>query len=182
MNSKNYIKSCVDTLQNVDVSLMDDAIKQIEKTWKAGKKIITMGNGGSALTASHFINDWNKSVFLSTGRKFKGYSLTDNIGLIMSYANDISYEDVFLEQLKNIGNAGDLLIGISGSGNSENIIRAVQYAKENNITTIGLCGYDGGRLKGLVDYPVWINRDDMQLSEDVHFIFGHIVMQTLCSR
>lgn len=182
MNTKNYIKSCVDTLQNIDVRSMDDAIEQIERVWKSGKKIITMGNGGSALTASHFINDWNKSVFLSTGRQFNGYSLTDNIGLIMSYANDISYEDVFLEQLKNIGNAGDLLIAISGSGNSENIIRAVQYAKENNITTIGLCGFDGGRLKGLVDYPVWINKNDMQLSEDVHFIFGHIVMQTLCSR
>jgi D-sedoheptulose 7-phosphate isomerase len=180
MNASKYLKSCVEVLEALDVKAIDRAIEQIELTWKAGNKIITMGNGGSALTASHFINDWNKSIFMSTGRQFKGYSLTDNIGLIMSYANDVSYSDIFTEQLKNVANPGDIVIAISGSGNSENIIRAVNYCNMNNLNTIGLCGYDGGKLKALVRHPVWVNRNDMQLSEDVHFMFGHIVMQTLC--
>jgi D-sedoheptulose 7-phosphate isomerase len=98
----------------------------------------------------------------------------------MSYSNDVSFEDVFSEQLKNILKPNDLLIAISGSGNSENIIRAVEYANENDATTLGLCGYSGGRLKEKAQNSIWVNKNDMQISEDLHFIFGHIVMQSLC--
>lgn len=140
-----------------------------------------MGNGGSSLTALHFINDWNKSIFLSNQIPFRGRSLVDNVGLIMSYGNDIGFNDIFVEQLKNIMNVGDLVIAISGSGNSENIIRAVEYANLNGGSTLGLCGFDGGRLKRTAQQVFWVDVNDMQITEDIHAIFGHIVMQNLCA-
>ena len=102
------------------------------------------------------------------------------MGLVMSYGNDVSFQDIFVEQLKNVFQKGDLVIAISGSGNSENVIRAVRYANENQGVTLGLCGYRGGKLKDLARHVVWADVDDMQLSEDAHAIFGHIVMQKLC--
>ena len=180
INSEIYIKKLTNILNELDCKELDIALGLIEEAWKNGKQIITLGNGGSSLTALHFINDWNKSVFMQTRIPFKGRSLVDNIGLIMSYGNDISFEDIFIEQLKNLLMPGDLVIAISGSGNSENVIRAVNYANDNGGKTLGLCGYDGGRLKAVAQYKVWVNVDDMQLVEDVHSIFGHIVMQSLC--
>lgn len=102
------------------------------------------------------------------------------MGLVMSYGNDISFQDIFVEQLKNILQAGDLVIAIFGSGNSENVIRAVRYANDNNGVTLGLCGYRGGKLNELARHVVWANVDDMQLSENVYAIFSHMVMQRLC--
>lgn len=176
-----YLDRLVTVLQALDQRQIDVGVRVIAEAWKAGRQIITLGNGGSSLTALHFINDWNKSIFLSSGRPFRGRSLVDNIGLIMSYANDISFEDVFIEQLRNVLQPGDLVIAISGSGNSENVIRAVDYANANGAVTLGLCGYRGGRLKEIARHAVWAEVDDMQLSEDVHSIFGHIVMQRLCA-
>jgi D-sedoheptulose 7-phosphate isomerase len=98
----------------------------------------------------------------------------------MAYGNDLSFQDIFVEQLKNLLEPGDLVIAISGSGNSENVIRAVRYANANGAVTLGLCGYRGGKLKQLAQHVVWADVDDMQLSEDAHAIFGHIVMQRLC--
>ena len=175
-----YLSKLSALIGSFDRLQVDNAVKVIADAWQAGRQIITLGNGGSSLTALHFINDWNKSVFLATGKPFRGRSLVDNIGLVMSYGNDISFQDIFVEQLKNILQAGDLVIAISGSGNSENVIRAVRYANENGGVTLGLCGYRGGKLKELAQHVVWANVDDMQLSEDVHAIFGHIVMQRLC--
>ena len=178
--SQAYLLKLTSLISSVNRDEIDNAVQVVSDAWKSGSQIITLGNGGSALTALHFINDWNKSVFMSTKKPFRGRSLVDNIGLVMSYANDVSYQDIFVEQLKNILNPGDLVIAISGSGNSENVIRAVQYANENNAVTLGLCGYRGGKLKELAQHVMWVNVDDMQLAEDMHAIFGHIVMQYLC--
>jgi D-sedoheptulose 7-phosphate isomerase len=175
-----YLSRLSGLIAALDRKQVDDAVKVIADTWGAGRQIITLGNGGSSLTALHFINDWNKSIFMSTGRPFRGRSLVDNAGLVMAYGNDISFSDVFVEQLKNLLQPGDLVIAISGSGNSENVIRAVQYANDNQGVTLGLCGYRGGKLKQLAQHVVWADVDDMQLSEDAHAIFGHIVMQRLC--
>lgn len=177
---KKYLTKTINVVQNISIPDLERGVELVREAWMGGKKIIVIGNGGSALTALHYINDWNKSIFLATGRRFDGRTLTDNVGLITSYANDISYQDIFVEQLKNILCDGDLLIAISGSGNSENIIRAVDYANKNNAVTLGLSGFDGGRLKAMVQHSIWANISDMQVSEDVHFMFGHIVMQTLC--
>lgn len=175
-----YLKNLISTLSHVNFDEMDRAIDIIEATWRAGKQIITLGNGGSSMTALHYINDWNKSIYLSTNIPFRGRSLIDNMGLVMSYSNDISFEDVFVKQLENILQPGDLVLAISGSGNSENVIRAVKYANENGGITLGLSGYAGGRLKQISQNSLWVNVNDMQYVEDVHFIFGHMVMKKLC--
>ncbi|OYD82307.1 hypothetical protein CHT98_21370 (plasmid) [Azospirillum brasilense] len=175
-----YFTKLSATLDRMDRASIDNGVAVIAKAWKEGRQIITLGNGGSAMTALHFITDWNKSVYLANDLPFRGRSLADNMGLLTAYANDISYADVFIEQLKNILQPGDLVIAISGSGNSENVVRAVRYANENGATTLGLCGYRGGKLKELAQHVVWADVDDMQLCEDVHAIFGHIVMQALC--
>jgi D-sedoheptulose 7-phosphate isomerase len=175
-----YIERLTAVLAAVDVQAMDDGVRLIEAVWRRGGQIITLGNGGSAMTALHYITDWNKSVFMSSGWSFRGRSLVDNMGLISAYSNDVSYQDVFVEQLKNIAAAGDLVIAISGSGNSENVIRAVTYANEIGCETLGLCGYSGGRLKQVAKHQIWVAVDDMQLCEDVHAMFGHMVMQALC--
>ena len=179
-NAADYLSRLTNLIKLLDPEEIDAAINQIEKAWRAGKQIITLGNGGSALTALHFINDWSKSIFLATGIPFYGRSLCDNIGVVMAYSNDLSYEDVFVEQLKNVMRPGDLVVAISGSGNSENVLRAVDWANTNAGVTLGLCGYNGGKLKDLAQQTVWVNINDMQISEDVHFFFGHIVMQKLC--
>lgn len=181
MTTAKYLEKLSKTLAGIKCDEMDDAIDAIEKAWRSGKQIITLGNGGSSMTALHFINDWNKSIYLSTKIPFRGRSLVDNMGLVMSYSNDISFEDVFIEQLKNILQPGDLVLAISGSGNSENVIRAVEYANQNQAVTLGLCGYSGGKLKNLAQHVVWVDVNDMQLAEDAHAIFGHIVMQRLCN-
>jgi D-sedoheptulose 7-phosphate isomerase len=178
--SREYLGRLSRTIEGCDVGSMDAGVEMIRQAWEDGRQIITLGNGGSAMTALHYITDWNKSVYLSSGRPFRGRTLSDNMGLITAYANDISYADVFVEQLRNLASPGDLVIAISGSGNSENVIRAVTYANEIGCRTLGLTGYSGGRLKGLVQHSIWVGVDDMQLSEDLHAIFGHIVMQTLC--
>ena len=175
-----YLRRLSTTLEQLDRSQIDNAIDVIARAWESGKQIITLGNGGSSLTALHFVNDWNKSIYMATGAPFRGRSLVDNVGLLMAYANDTCFEDIFIEQLKNILQPGDLVLAISGSGNSENVVRAVQYANDNDAVTLGLCGYRGGKLKELAQHVVWADVDDMQLAEDVHAIFGHMVMQRLC--
>ncbi len=179
--AQDYISRLSAVLAALDRAQVDNAVNIIAEAWRAGRQVITLGNGGSSMTALHFVNDWNKSIFMASGKPFRGRSLVDNMGLVMAYGNDVSFQDIFVEQLKNLLQSGDLVIAISGSGNSENVIRAVRYANDQGGVTLGLCGYRGGRLKEIAQHVVWANVDDMQLSEDVHAIFGHIVMQRLCA-
>jgi D-sedoheptulose 7-phosphate isomerase len=177
-----YLGGLSRVLASIDREAIDHGIVLIEAAWQRGAQIITLGNGGSAMTALHFCTDWSKMIPIATGRPFLGRSLVDNIGLIMAYGNDLSFEDIFIEQLKNILRPGDLVVAISGSGNSENVIRAVDYANANGGETLGLCGFSGGRLKAKATSSIWVRSDDMQLCEDAHAIFGHIVMQKLCGK
>src|SRR3990167_9003872 len=120
MGYKGYSRQYFDKLQRViqamDLDALDQAIEVIKQAWLAGKQVIVFGNGGSAITAMHYITDWNKMIPETTGKPFRGRTLTDNMGLVTAYANDMSYADVFVEQLKNILQPNDLVIGISGSG------------------------------------------------------------------
>jgi len=144
------------------------------------KHVFIMGNGGSGSTASHFACDINKGSCFNLEKKFKVICLNDNIPTMLAYANDLSYNKVFVEQLKNFLQPGDVVIGISGSGNSENVIQAVSYAKERGARTIGLSGFDGGKLSQAVDIPFVAVINDMQKVEDVHMIVVHMLMQYLC--
>ncbi len=176
-----YVTKLTETLSTLDRASVDKGVNLVREAWLRGAQILTLGNGGSSMTALHFITDWNKMVYLSSGIPFRGRSLVDNMGLVMAYGNDISFADIFSEQLKNLLQPGDLVIAISGSGNSENVIRAVDYANANGGVTLGLCGYSGGKLKEKAQHSIWVERNDMQLCEDIHAMFGHIVMQSLCN-
>jgi D-sedoheptulose 7-phosphate isomerase len=176
----NYFKAHADLASKLDMFMFQAGVDLIRKKFEDGKKIITCGNGGSASTASHYITDWNKMINLATGKKFRGISLCDNIGLITAYGNDISYDEVFAGQLKAIMDEGDLLVAISGSGNSPNVVKAVEYANSIGGDTLAVVGYDGGKVKELSKATVWVESFDMQLCEDVHLMFGHMVMKTLC--
>lgn len=178
---ENYFKAHAQLVSILDLAAFQAGVDLIKKKFEDGKKIITCGNGGSASTASHYIIDWNKMINLATGKKFRGISLCDNIGLITAYGNDISYDEVFAGQLKAIMDEGDLLVAVSGSGNSPNVIKAVEYANSIGGETLAVVGYDGGKVKKLANRAVWVDSFDMQLCEDVHLMFGHMVMKALCN-
>lgn len=178
---QNYLDAHQELFKKISSEEIDNAITLIKSKFISGSKIITCGNGGSAYTASHYITDWNKMVNIATGKQFKGISLCDNIGLLTAFGNDISYDEVFAGQLKSILSPEDLLITVSGSGNSPNVLRAIEYANSVGADTLAIVGYDGGKSKLLSKKSVWINSFDMQLCEDLHLMFGHMVMKELCN-
>ena len=178
--SDNYLRRLATVLEALDRPALDRGVAMVDAAWQRGAQIITLGNGGSSMTALHFITDWAKIIPAASGKPFYGRSLVDNMGLVMAYGNDVSFADIFAEQLKNVMRPGDLVVALSGSGNSENVIRAVDYANAHGGETLGLCGYGGGRLRERAQHAVWVQVNDMQLCEDAHAIFGHIVMQKLC--
>ena len=148
---------------------------------KNKNNIFKMGNGGSAHNASHFITDWSKMANVHSGIKVRGICLNDNNGLITAYSNDISFSEIFSGQLKYLMNEGDLVIAVSGSGNSQNVVKAVEFANENGGTSIAFVGYDGGKLKDLAHHMIHVPSFDMQICEDAHLSIGHIIMKYLCS-
>lgn len=176
----NYFTAHASLAQQLDINDFQRGISMVRTAFEGGKKILTCGNGGSALTASHYITDWNKMVNLATSKKFRGICLCDNVGLITAYGNDLSYADIFAGQVDAIMDEGDLLIAVSGSGNSSNVIRAIEAARHAGGKVLGVLGYDGGKIKPMCDHTVWVKSFDMQLCEDVHLMFGHMVMKTLC--
>ncbi|MFP6655826.1 MAG: SIS domain-containing protein [Myxococcota bacterium] len=175
-----YLDHLSHMVGKLDPAMVENAISLIRKAWNEKRQIIVCGNGGSASTASHYITDWNKSIYLATGKGFRGSCLSDNTGLITAYANDLSYADIFSEQLKNLMDEGDLVIAVSGSGNSPNVVRAMEWANDNGGVTLAICGYDGGKIKALAQHSLWVESFDMQICEDLHFFFGHMVMKSLC--
>lgn len=140
-----------------------------------GKNVFIMGNGGSSSTASHFVGDLSKGAIVHGKPRFKAISLTDNVPNVLAWANDESYEDIFTEQLKNLMNPQDIVIGISGSGNSENVIKAINYANEAGCVTIGFSGFDGGKLLKIAQYNIHVDDTYMQRVEDVHLILEHLL-------
>jgi len=178
---KNYVEEHAAVFRSMDLSAMEAAIDIVVATINADKKIITCGNGGSASTASHYITDWNKMYNLATGRKFRGISLTDNVGLITAFGNDTHYDEVFSGQIAALMDEGDLLVAVSGSGNSPNIIRAISEARNSGGNVLGILGYDGGKAMPLCDEVFHTPSWDMQICEDIHLSFGHLVMKTICA-
>ena len=179
-SAESYLRRLALTIQALDRTALDRAVGLVQSAWERGQQIIVFGNGGSALTAQHYVTDWNKGAYLATGKPVHGVCLTENIGIITAYANDLSYQDIFVAQLRPVMAPGDLVVGISGSGNSENVLRAIRYANDNGGVTLGVCGFDGGKLRGLASHAICSDANDMQLSEDVHLIFGHMTTQALC--
>lgn len=144
----------------------------------SGRRIFIIGNGGSAATASHFCEDLGKCPLISLDDplRFKVISLTDNLPYVTAWANDHGYETVFEQQLRNIAEPGDLVIGISASGNSPNVLRAIAYANEHGMTTIGLTGFDGGKLRAMAHHQVHVPIHDYGMAENLHMIIFHLVI------
>ena len=177
--ARQYLNGLNGLLDGFDTEAFDRIVNSILDAYSDEQAIFIMGNGGSASTASHFACDINKGCCLNLDKKFKVICLNDNIPTLLAYANDLDYASVFVEPLKNFFHSGDLVIGISGSGDSENVLRAIRYASENGGKTIGLTGYSGGKLGRLVDIAYVAASDDMQKIEDVHMIIVHMIMQAV---
>lgn len=175
-----YLSQLKKLLDNFSYDRFEEIGQTLISAHNAGKQVFIMGNGGSGATASHFVCDINKGACLELEKKFRVICLNDNMPSILAYANDLSYNEIFVEQLKNFLQSGDVVIGISGSGNSENVLRAISYAKENEAKTIGLSGFNGGKLSRIVDIPFVVAINDMQKVEDVHMVVVHMLMQYLC--
>ncbi|MBN2372471.1 SIS domain-containing protein [bacterium] len=178
--SRSYLTELKDLIDRFQHEQFERVLDCLLDAYENGNNIFVMGNGGSGSTASHLACDINKGACFGLDKRFRVICLNDNIPTMLAYANDLSYQDVFVEQLKNFLQPGDVVLGISGSGNSENVIRAVRYASEKGGKTIGLCGFKGGRLAEMVDVPLIAESDDMQKIEDVHMIVVHMLMQALC--
>ncbi len=183
MDTKNFVQHYLDGLRDLfdrfDSETFHKMVESILDAYHQGHYIFTMGNGGSGSSASHFASDINKGCCLDLEKKFKMICLNDNMPTLLALANDISYDSIFIEPLKNFFNPGDLVIGISGSGNSQNVLNALSYAKANDGMTIGLTGFSGGRLASLADIAYVAAIDDMQKIEDLHMILIHMIMQAV---
>jgi len=173
---KKYIELEISVLRQIDANEINTLMNAIENSRQKDATIYIMGNGGSAATASHFVNDFNKGISEYIEQKFRFVCLNDNIATVMAIANDIGYDAVFEFQLRGKMKQGDLVIGISGSGNSVNVLNAIELAKKEGIPTAGLTGYDGGKLRKLVDIPVHVPIMSMQITEDIHMVFDHLMM------
>ena len=174
-----YFSRLKNAVNKVSIEDLNILINVLVESRESGRTIFIMGNGGSAATASHFVCDFNKGVSVENEKKFKFICLNDNIPSLMAYANDLSFEDIFVQQLKNYFVKCDVVIGISGSGNSMNVVKALEYANNNGGITVGLTGYNGGKIKKLAKYNVHTPVDDMQITEDLHMILNHCMMQIL---
>jgi len=179
-NIKIYFQKEIAIINKLDIEELNKAMNAISDALNRGATIYTMGNGGSAATASHMVCDFNKGVSMVVGKKFHLVCLNDNIPTMLAVANDLSYDDIFSFQLQDTVKKDDLLIAISGSGNSKNVIKAVTYAKEHGAKVIGLTGYSGGKLKAMADYSMHVPVDDMQIAEDLHMVFDHMMMRVFC--
>jgi D-sedoheptulose 7-phosphate isomerase len=174
-----YLGRLQEVLSKLDPGEIATIAEILHTAYEQRKTILVMGNGGSGATASHMVCDLNKGACFHAEKKFRVIALTDCTPMILALGNDVGFESVFVEQLKAYASPGDVVIGISGSGNSPNVLRAVEYAKNIGCTTVGVVGFGGGKLKPMVDCCFHAKVDDMQLAEDAHMILVHILMRVL---
>jgi D-sedoheptulose 7-phosphate isomerase len=176
MNYPEYYKTeLLQAIHTIPLDKVEAAIQWLAEARAKDCGIFVCGNGGSATTASHFVCDMVKGASYGKQMRFRIMALTDSIPTVTAYANDVGYEDVFVEQLKNFAQAGDVLVAISGSGNSPNVLRAVEYANSIGCRTIGLTGRDGGRLGTLAQLNIQACVPHMGRIEDIHMVICHMI-------
>jgi D-sedoheptulose 7-phosphate isomerase len=188
LGTGDYLSRLRQELEHVDQDAMCRWSDQVMRAWRGDRFVFVIGNGGSGLTASHIAEDLGKGTIRDEDfhndarRRLKVLSLTDNLGWILALGNDLSYEQIFLQQLKNFASPGDLLIAISGSGNSPNVLQAVEWANVNGLVTFGLTGFDGGKLKELQQDGLHVDLTDMGMVESIHLCLHHWVMDDVYAR
>lgn len=174
-----YLDTSRSLLGTIDVKNIDSAIRFLLDAYRSDSTVYILGNGGSATTAEHLACDFNKGLSFGLERRFNMVCLCDNIATVMAYANDCGYENVFVNQLQGRLKEGDVLICISGSGDSKNVIKAAEFAKERKNTVITMTGHSGGRLREISDCPIHVMINDQQKIEDSHLIIGHLIAQII---
>jgi len=170
-----YLSDLTNVLMKVDLVKLEEIYNEIENVRKAQRFIFVFGNGGSAATVGHLICDIGKNTRKELLPRISIISLNDNMPIFSAYANDVGYDQVFKEQILSLGKPGDLAFALSGSGNSPNVLEGIQAAKEKCMRTIGLTGFNGGKLKDLVDIVLVIPSMDMEIIEDVHLVANHMI-------
>jgi D-sedoheptulose 7-phosphate isomerase len=170
-----YFAELEQIMRTISLSDLKKVLGILEEGYHNGHRIFVMGNGGSAATASHFALDLSKNTIMPGAPRVKAISLTDHVPLITAWSNDTHYEHIFAEQLANMIEPGDVVIGISTSGNSANVINAVKLARQNRAATIGLLGAKGGKLKDMVDAFVLAPGKNIEQGEDAHMILTHVI-------
>lgn len=170
-----YKQELLGALETIDLDKVEQAIRWFEEARDKGQQVFTCGNGGSASTASHFVCDMVKGASFGKEKRFRIQALTDSLPTLTAYSNDVAYDVVFVEQLKNFARSGDLLMAISGSGNSPNVLRAVEYANSIGCRTIGLTGRNGGKLGELAQLNIQVAHPHMGRIEDGHMVVCHMI-------
>ena len=182
MQAQQYIDLVKSTLDALDPKALDALVEAFHKTYEKGGNIYTMGNGGSGASASHAAGDFLKGASYGLDKRFKMICLNDNLPSMMAIANDIGWESIFVEPLKNFLSEDDLVIGISGSGNSKNVVNALEYANANGATTVAMSGFKGGKISGIATINVHAPVMDMEVTEDVHMVIFNIVKKQMMAR
>ncbi len=172
-----YFEKLKSTIEEISLEKLERIVNMIFDAYHNNKYVFIMGNGGSASTASHFACDLGKGTICEGKPRFRVVSLNDNVPLMTALSNDFGYDRVFVEQLMNLVNSDDLVIGITASGNSPNIIKAIEYAKKKGAKAIGLIGFGGGKLQEMVDEHITISNTNYGHIEDVHLILSHAISQ-----
>jgi len=183
-----YVQRLQQEIGRIDQAALERWADLIYDAWKHGRYVFLLGNGGSGTTASHMCEDLGKSTLPESllhdenRKRLKVLSLTDNVGWIMAVGNDLAYDQIFVQQLMNFGGEGDLLIAISGSGNSPNVLNAVDWANRHGLITFGLTGYGGGKLKQMQQDGLHIDLPDMGMVESIHLCLFHWVLNDVHAR
>jgi D-sedoheptulose 7-phosphate isomerase len=177
-----YLEETERYVRSVDRHAVRAVVDRLFASWRERKTTFIIGNGGSAATASHMMNDLLKCTLVPGQERFRAIALTDNVPTMTAFANDQSYEDIFVEPLMALLSPADVVIALSGSGNSPNVLRAIAYAKEAGAFTIGLCGESGGKLGALADLSVRIPAAKSGQQEDGHLILNHTIALALHER
>jgi len=181
-SSETYFHGVDSALRRLPFSVIDQLSDVLWQAYLDDRSLYVFGNGGSAALASHIACDLGKGTIVNGRRRFRVVALTDNVPLMTACANDASYEDIFSEQLKSLVRRGDVVLAISGSGNSPNVLSALHVAQQANAITLGLTGYQGGKMKAFCDLCVVVPSDNMQVIEDLHVSVSHSVFLSLRSR
>jgi D-sedoheptulose 7-phosphate isomerase len=177
MKFDQYIDYTFDATKKVDSGQVEEFINLLFKAYKEEKTVFVIGNGGSAASATHLAQDLAKGTRagLEYPKRVKAVSLTDNVAFITALGNDDGYDTIFEQQLRTFAKPGDYVIAISGSGNSPNIIKAINWANENGLITVGVTGFNGGKLKTMNAYSLHVDLNDMCTAESIHTIIFHYV-------
>ena len=179
---RDYFNGLKTLLDAVNPDRITEIVNTIYAVYRENRRLVICGNGGSASTASHLVCDFQKNVLLDGGKPFEVVALTDSPALLLAWGNDTAFDNVFAGQARTWLRKGDVLIAISSSGNSPNVLKAVELANEIGATSIGLCGCGGGKLAGLAKIAVVVEKRNMQQVEDLHMIFGHVIFSALRDR